>query len=125
MQENKDYVPEDDDRDDGDDRDETEDSQLLVESEDPLFTVEEADETNSSDDKKKSKKGKVKINRPQENVRMEEFIFLRTNYKELDIILDMDSYMTFFFRLYLEMTLHISVSYVQMRRESRGMRKLL
>lgn len=91
MQENKDYVPEDD-RDDG----ETEDSQLLVESEDPLFTVEEVDEINSSDDKKKSKKSKVKVNRPQENVRMKESIFLRINYKELDI-LDIDSYdMTFF-----------------------------
>lgn len=63
VQENKDYVPEDD-RDDG----ETEDSQLLVESEDPLFTVEEVDEINSSDDKKKSKKSKVKVNRPQENI---------------------------------------------------------
>lgn len=48
---------------------------MIVEPENSLFKVEEADETSSTDDKKKSKKSKVKVDHPQENVHMEKFIF--------------------------------------------------
>ncbi|XP_071553122.1 uncharacterized protein [Temnothorax nylanderi] len=61
QEEDKDYVPEDD-----TETQEEGEQELLVESEE--FTVEEADETNSSDGKKKSKKSKVKVHRPQENI---------------------------------------------------------
>lgn len=69
VQEEK-YYPEDTDKDYKETQDEEEEEEFLVESENPLFTVEEADETNSSDDKKKTKKNKIKIS--PENVCMVE-----------------------------------------------------
>ncbi|KAL0114616.1 hypothetical protein PUN28_011724 [Cardiocondyla obscurior] len=63
VQENKNYIAEDD-----TEIQEEEEQDLHADLEGSLPAVEQANETNNSDDKKKSKKSKVKVTRPQEAI---------------------------------------------------------
>jgi len=94
--------------------------QSLVESEDSSLTIQLIEISENSSEDKKKLKSKLNLSEKtyQEDVRMKNsFIYLFAT----KIIKNYNIQFTVFFRLYLEMILHIPVSYVSslMRKETR------